>query len=197
MENKNNLQMGAKTENKQSGQTGSMKSMTDSSKNRDTPPLDQSVKETATGAIETVKEKAASVLDEQKQLITSGLSSVAGELRKAGGSLRGGDEKNYLAQQAAHYGENLAGKVEDFSGYLERASLKDLTRDLENLARRQPTLFVGGAFAIGVLAARFLKSSAPRTHSHHSNHLNQANDLHQGQNSGVASANSQTNLQNV
>jgi len=34
--------------------------------------------------------------------------------------------------------------------------------DAERLAHRQPALFVGGAFALGLLAARFLKSSKPR-----------------------------------
>jgi hypothetical protein len=34
--------------------------------------------------------------------------------------------------------------------------------DAQRLARRQPALFVGGAFAVGLLGARFLKSSAQR-----------------------------------
>ena len=33
--------------------------------------------------------------------------------------------------------------------------------DAQRLARRQPALFVGGAFALGLLGARFLKSSSP------------------------------------
>ena len=36
----------------------------------------------------------------------------------------------------------------------------ELLSDAQQLARRRPALFVGAAFAIGVLGARFLKSSA-------------------------------------
>jgi hypothetical protein len=40
-----------------------------------------------------------------------------------------------------------------------------MARDVENLARRQPALVFAGAFALGVVAARFLKSSAPEDDS--------------------------------
>ena len=36
---------------------------------------------------------------------------------------------------------------------------------MEHFARRQPVLFVGGAFTLGLLAARFLKSSGQRSSS--------------------------------
>ena len=52
------------------------------------------------------------------------------------------------------------------SGFSERLKNKDVTEllnDAQRLARRQPALFVGGAFALGLLGARFLKSSRRRT----------------------------------
>jgi hypothetical protein len=45
--------------------------------------------------------------------------------------------------------------------YLREADGGRMARDLESLARRQPALVFGGAFALGLIAARFLKSSAP------------------------------------
>jgi hypothetical protein len=36
----------------------------------------------------------------------------------------------------------------------------ELIGDVEQFARRSPALFLGGAFALGVLAARFVKSSS-------------------------------------
>lgn len=36
----------------------------------------------------------------------------------------------------------------------------DLAREAQDLARRRPVLFIGSAFALGLLGARFLKSSA-------------------------------------
>ena len=125
----------------------------------------QSIKGQANTIAGQAKEKAVGVLDEQKSKVTDGLSSVAESLRQVGENLRGdggaAEGQNAIAQTTARYGETLAEKIEDFSGYLENATLKDLTRDVEQFARRQPALFVGGAFLVGVMAARFLKTSAP------------------------------------
>lgn len=124
----------------------------------------ESIKEQASNIAGQAKEKAVGVLDEQKVKVTSGLSSVADSLRQVGENLRGdgkGADQNAIAKTTARYGETLADKIEDLSGYIENATIKDLTRDVERFARRQPALFVGGAFLVGVLAVRFLKTSAP------------------------------------
>lgn len=126
---------------------------------------DQSITKGASKIAGQAKEKAFGVLDEQKSKVSDGLSSVADSIRQVGENLRGDgggtNDQNAIAQTTARYGETLAGKIEDLSGYIEKATLKDLTRDVERFARRQPALFVGGAFLVGVLAARFLKTSAP------------------------------------
>lgn len=121
----------------------------------------QSMKKTANKAVGQVKEKAAGVLDEQKSKLTGGLSSVADSIRQVGENLRGADDENAIAQTTARYGETLAEKIESFSGYVENATIKDLAREAEDFARKQPALFIGGAFLVGILAARFLKTSAP------------------------------------
>jgi hypothetical protein len=36
-----------------------------------------------------------------------------------------------------------------------------VVRDAENYARREPLIFLGAAFAVGFIAARFLKASSP------------------------------------
>ena len=41
------------------------------------------------------------------------------------------------------------------------AEVEDLVNRTESWARQNPALFLGGAFVIGVLGARFLKSSRP------------------------------------
>ena len=38
-----------------------------------------------------------------------------------------------------------------------------MVTQVEQYARRQPAIFLGGAFALGLLGARFLKSSNPQT----------------------------------
>jgi len=63
----------------------------------------------------------------------------------------------------ADYVDQAAGQIERFAGYLENRSVDELMYDAERFARRQPAMFLGGAFVLGVLAARFLKSSAAAT----------------------------------
>jgi len=112
----------------------------------------------ATQARGQVKDKAAYVNDEQKTNIATGLTSVADGIRQVGENLRT-DEQNQVAALAGKYGESLAGQVEKFSNYINQKEIKELARDVEQFARRNPALFIGGALALGILAARFLKSS--------------------------------------
>jgi len=53
----------------------------------------------------------------------------------------------------------LMENTERFANGLRDKSADELLRDVRNLARRQPALFIGGSVAVGILAARFLKSS--------------------------------------
>ena len=110
-------------------------------------------------AIGQVKDKAASVLDEQKTTLASGVASVADSIRQVGENLGNSGENNQVAAFAGKYGENLASQIEKFSSYIDDKELKELVTDVEQFARRNPLLFVGGAVALGVLAARFMKSS--------------------------------------
>ena len=58
--------------------------------------------------------------------------------------------------------ERAAGQVERASRYVRRSELREMVRDLEELARRRPAVLVGGSFATGMLLARFFKSSGER-----------------------------------
>jgi hypothetical protein len=60
----------------------------------------------------------------------------------------------------AEYSEKMADQIERVSSYLEEHDLDELKHSAEDFARRQPELFLGGAFTLGLLAGRFLKSSA-------------------------------------
>jgi hypothetical protein len=59
--------------------------------------------------------------------------------------------------------EQAATRVDDAAKYLDRAEVDELVNKTESWARQNPALFLGGAFVIGVLGARFLKSSRPPT----------------------------------
>jgi hypothetical protein len=66
----------------------------------------------------------------------------------------------------AQYVDRGAEQIEQFGGYLHRRDTSQLVTDVEGFARRQPLAFAGGAFALGMLAVRFLRSkNQPRSQS--------------------------------
>lgn len=82
------------------------------------------------------------------------LSSVATTLLQSGLQLR--DEKQ---EMAGEYVERAARQIERAAHYVETADLREVVDQVEDFARRRPAVFIGSAFAAGLLAARFLKSS--------------------------------------
>jgi hypothetical protein len=119
-------------------------------------------KETAGQAYEAVTDKATTTLDEKKSTLSEGLSTVADSLRKAGDNLgQGPTAENALADAARKYGSTAAEKIQGLAQYFEQKDVRTMARDLENYARRNPAVFIGAAFGLGLLAARFLKSSSP------------------------------------
>ena len=104
--------------------------------------------------MDTVKQRASSQLTSQKGRATDGLSAIASAVRQSTTQLRN-DNHDGLAE----YVERAADHLEQFSNSLRDKSADELMRDVRDMARRQPALFIGGSFAVGLLAARFLKSS--------------------------------------
>jgi hypothetical protein len=141
------------------GSEGSDSSVTDTVKSTARGIIDQA-KDTAGQAYGVATEKAATKIEEQKATIATGLTSVADSLKQVGGTLREADDQSGITELTAKYGESLANQIEQISGYFERKDVREMIRDVESFARRNPALFIGGAFTLGLLAARFLKSSA-------------------------------------
>jgi hypothetical protein len=51
-----------------------------------------------------------------------------------------------------------ADQLQQVAGYLREHDVKQLVREVESFARREPVLFAGGTFLLGLIGARFLKS---------------------------------------
>ena len=101
-----------------------------------------------------VKERATVQLDTQKSRATDSLSTIAGAVRQTTQQLRH-DQHEDLAR----YVDRAADHLERFSDAIRGKDVDQLLHDVRRIARRQPGLFIGGSFAVGLLAARFLKSS--------------------------------------
>jgi hypothetical protein len=106
---------------------------------------------------ETAKSQAQSMLASQKQTVADDLSHISQALHSTSDQL----QSQNLAPVAGVV-DTAAQRIDDVSGYLRNADLDQMLQDAENVARRNQMLFLGGTFALGLLAARFLKSSAPR-----------------------------------
>lgn len=112
--------------------------------------VQQQVKEVASQA----QEQAKTAIAERKDMAAERLTTVADALRQTGTQLRDQD-----ADWIARYSNQVADRVEHFASFLENRDVEDLIHEVEDFARRKPELFLGGAFTLGLLVARFLKSS--------------------------------------
>lgn len=115
----------------------------------------QTVKEQASRAAEMAKKKGETLLNEQKDVAANKVEELVGALRSTGDHLQ---QESY--PQIAQYVQNAAQRVEQFAQALRERDVNAAMDDMRSLARHQPALFIGGAVALGFLAARFLKSSS-------------------------------------
>ncbi|MGR3503690.1 hypothetical protein [Pseudaestuariivita sp.] len=67
--------------------------------------------------------------------------------------------------EAQALGQVVAG-LEKAGAFVRGQDAQDLVHDVQQFARRNPLLFLGGAVAAGFVAARFLKSSNGAAHTH-------------------------------
>jgi len=144
----------AKDENSSTSEIAAVDTVKDTAKG-----LFDQAKNTAGQAYGLATEKATTKLEEQKTTLAGGLTGVADGLKKVGETLRDTDEQNPITEFTAKYGDTLAQQIEKIGGYFESKDVREMVRDIEGFARRNPAVFIGAAFGLGFLAARFLKSS--------------------------------------
>jgi len=107
-----------------------------------------------------VRERAGEQLTNQKNRATEGIGTIAHAVRNTTQELR--EQKH---DTIAEYVTRAADELDQLSQRLRKKDVGELFRDAQNLARRQPVMFVGSAFVLGLLGARFLKSSPPHSGS--------------------------------
>jgi hypothetical protein len=112
--------------------------------------------ELAGTARDVATERVQGFFDSSKGAAVSQIGAVANALRNASSELEGRQEPLARAVRSA------ADSIERFSHAIEQRDLSDALHTAQDYARRQPALFFGGAFLLGLAAARFLKASAER-----------------------------------
>jgi hypothetical protein len=108
----------------------------------------------ASNVMDQARQAAISQLESQKGKAAESVGTMAETLHQAGQSMEGS------GQPVAQYVHRAADQLESLSRTLNERGVEDMLVDAEMFARRQPALFMGLAFAAGLAAARFLKSSS-------------------------------------
>jgi hypothetical protein len=124
----------------------------------------QSERDTQGGLLDQARGIASSVAEQAK-------SAVGGRLTER--TTKSAVELSEFADALRHTSRRLEGnvvgpligkaaeRVEQISDALDHTDLRQVVRNVENFARREPMMFLGGAFAAGLLGARFLRGAAP------------------------------------
>ncbi len=106
------------------------------------------------GLMEQARDGALQQLDKQRERAATELTSVADAVRQSSRGLQG----DHAAM--ASFVDTAANQIERLVGGLREKHVDDMVEDMEQFARRRPALFLGSAFCLGLIAARFLKSSS-------------------------------------
>jgi hypothetical protein len=102
-----------------------------------------------------VRDRTYEQIGSQKERATSNLGTLAGAVRSMTQQLRDDGQAGL-----AGYVTRAADEIDRWSSRLGEQDIDEALREVQNFARRRPTVFLGVAFGAGVLAARFLKSSS-------------------------------------
>jgi ElaB/YqjD/DUF883 family membrane-anchored ribosome-binding protein len=134
------------------------------------PPIVEQAKRQAQQMVEKTQQKAGEAMDQatteihtrldnSKSAAATTLTDVAQVVRTGTDHIR--QQPQPVASTIAEYAQSAADAVEQVAGYIRDTSTEQIVHETELFARRQPLVFLGSAFAVGFLAARFLKSDNP------------------------------------
>jgi hypothetical protein len=115
------------------------------------------VMDQARTTLRDARERAGSTLSQGRRQAADQLGGLGSAFHRTSETLRQEEQARF-----ADVTDNVARQIDRVAGYLREADGRTIARDLESLARRRPELVFAGAFALGIVAARFLKSSTPR-----------------------------------
>lgn len=122
---------------------------------------EQKASETAEKAKQKVNEvgheaarMAESKMEGRKNRVAEGVHTVGEALRLGAQELRQRGQTD-----DTEYVDRLASQADRVSELLQQRDTRTMARDVEDFARHNQALFLGGALALGVMGARFLKSS--------------------------------------
>lgn len=100
------------------------------------------------------RRQISDMLSDQKHRAVEELDHIGSVLQSTSDNLRTEHE-----ERIARYIESAVHQIENAATYLEEHSIDDIAAQVQRFARREPALFLGGAALIGLIGARFFRSS--------------------------------------
>lgn len=123
----------------------------------ETHPLAEAGKQ-ATASASHLAERAADLgiqqADRGREMAAEGIDRVAQTVRRLSTDMQ--TDQPQIANAAL----TAADQAEKVAQYLRENDAREIIGKVEEVARRQPLIFLGGAFVLGVAASRFIKAAA-------------------------------------
>jgi len=113
----------------------------------------EKARQAAGNAQQKISEELRSRVDTSRTRAADALGSVASALSQSGERLRSENQA-----MPSDYVVRAGDQIRRASDYLRNTDTDEMVRSAEGYARRQPAVFLGGAFLLGFLAARLVKS---------------------------------------
>jgi len=117
-----------------------------------------SARQTAERLREKSKDQVKQVGERTKEGLDEGKRRVAARLRRVSAAIQNLSDDLPEDVPANRYERIARDRIERAARYVESTNIDRALSDLESVARRKPAWFFGGAFALGLFGARFLKS---------------------------------------
>lgn len=119
-------------------------------------PSADTIRASGERVLSDAKAKVLDAAETQRRRAAEAVRGMAGALHRAAGDLKPENET------MGRYTDMAAEQLDHFAGYLRGANWSEVVEEAEDMARRQPVWFIGGAMAAGFLLARTIKNAAPR-----------------------------------
>lgn len=113
----------------------------------------QEATETAGHLAERATDIGIKTADRGREQAASGIDKVAQTIRRVSADME-------MDQPAiANAAQTAADQADRVAQYLRETDARQMIGNVEEMARRQPLIFLGGAFLLGVAASRFIKAA--------------------------------------
>lgn len=114
--------------------------------------------QTTTELADKARETGERQLSSRKDQAAQSASELADAMRQVSDKMEQDGQQNGTAQLVATGAE----QVDKIADYLRTTDINQMIGGVEDFARRQPAIFLGGAFTLGLIGARFLKAGSER-----------------------------------